>query len=124
MDFETLVIDGLKFVMTSCACPEQYDVYKGDEAVGYVRLRHGNFSVRTADQGVSLYFNRITDEGCFDSSESRAIHLGRAACAINRYIAFTEGENVPLGMTPRDFVINTRLNQDNTKEAHRGGSGI
>lgn len=29
--------------MTSVACPEQYDVFYGDEQVGYLRLRHGVF---------------------------------------------------------------------------------
>ena len=32
-----------KLVQTCGACPEQYDVYEGDEEVGYMRLRHGHF---------------------------------------------------------------------------------
>ena len=33
------MIEGLKFVCTCGACPEQYDVFDGEEMAGYVRLR-------------------------------------------------------------------------------------
>lgn len=39
----------LEFDRTCFACPEQYDVYDGDEKVGYVRLRHGYFRVEAYD---------------------------------------------------------------------------
>lgn len=36
----------VRIVQTSIACPEQYDIYDADdELVGYVRLRHGKFTV-------------------------------------------------------------------------------
>jgi hypothetical protein len=36
-----MLIHGLDFVQTCCACPEQYDVYRQGHRVGYVRLRFG-----------------------------------------------------------------------------------
>ena len=41
-----MIIEGLEFKKTCLACPEQYDVFKGDKLVGYVRLRHGGLSCR------------------------------------------------------------------------------
>ena len=38
----TIEILSLIFEQTCAAYPEQYDVWKGDEQVGYVRLRHGH----------------------------------------------------------------------------------
>ena len=51
-------INGYLLVMTCECCPEQYDVYKNDEKVGYLRLRHGVFTVDCP------YGNTITDR-CF-----------------------------------------------------------
>lgn len=45
----------LHFEQTCFACPEQYDVYYGSRKVGYVRLRHGLFTVSDAFQTKTLY---------------------------------------------------------------------
>jgi hypothetical protein len=37
--------NGFKLVWTCSACPEQYDVFQGEKQVGYLRLRHGCFTV-------------------------------------------------------------------------------
>jgi hypothetical protein len=42
-------INGLTLVQTCIACPEQYDVFKGDKQVAYMRLRGGVFSVEVPD---------------------------------------------------------------------------
>ena len=36
---------------TCYACPEQYDAFLGGRQVGYLRLRHGYFSVDVPDAG-------------------------------------------------------------------------
>ena len=48
---EGRVINGYEFALTSRACPEQYDVYKNDEYVAYVRLRHGILTVTLCKNG-------------------------------------------------------------------------
>ena len=40
-----MIIKGLNFKKTCDACPEQYDVFKDEKQVGYVRLRWGNLTV-------------------------------------------------------------------------------
>jgi hypothetical protein len=40
-------IGGLDFVLTCSACPEQMDVYRLGQQVGYLRLRHGHFTERS-----------------------------------------------------------------------------
>jgi len=39
----TINIKGYTLVQTCAMCPEQYDVFKDNEPVGYLRLRHGWF---------------------------------------------------------------------------------
>ena len=41
----------LKLVLTCGACPEQYDAFDGERQVGYLRLRHGHFTVTCPDVG-------------------------------------------------------------------------
>lgn len=41
----------LKLFQTCFACPEQYDVYYNDALVGYIRYRHGIFSVNPVING-------------------------------------------------------------------------
>ena len=44
-----MIIEGLDFKQTCGACPEQYDVFKDEKQVGYVRLRWGDLSCRYPD---------------------------------------------------------------------------
>ena len=39
----------LHLVNTCDACPEQYDVFRGEEKVGYLRLRWGSFTAECRD---------------------------------------------------------------------------
>jgi hypothetical protein len=81
------VIDGLEFVGTCSACPEQYDVYLGTKQVGYVRLRWGHLYCDYPDvSGEDLYSYEFEEgfKGCFDSEEERLDHLKLIAQAINR----------------------------------------
>ena len=56
---------------TCFACPEQYDAYLDGEKVGYLRLRHGYFSVSTspAIDGIFLWGTCTIGDGIFDESE-------------------------------------------------------
>lgn len=94
-DYEDFESDGLKFVCTCFACPEQYDVYdiKTKEQVGYVRLRWGRLRVDCPDVGgYTVYEYSFPDglQGCFDSYEQRTEHLTKIAKVINEYRAKQE----------------------------------
>ena len=79
-------LEGLTLVLTCGACPEQYDVYnKEDEQVGYLRLRHGNFTVECPDVRGTLVYEAQPKGGGFFEYEEREFFLTEAAKAINRY---------------------------------------
>lgn len=78
----------LRFKMTCGACPEQYDVFLGDEQVGYVRLRHGALRVDCPKHsGLEVYRAETVGNGCFDTPEERDYHLRHAGAAILKWIA-------------------------------------
>lgn len=58
---------GVDLVQTCGACPEQYNAYIDGEEVGYLRLRHGYFSVDYKD--VEVYSANPDGDGCFTSDE-------------------------------------------------------
>lgn len=61
---------------TCGACPEQYDAYLGDYKVGYLRLRHGIFTVQCGGRTV---FEAYPDgDGCFTAEErNRYLELAK-----------------------------------------------
>ena len=77
--------NGLRFELTCGACPEQYDVYKGDLQVGYVRLRFGGLRCDYTEVGGETIYTHIFDDilkGCFDSGEERDFHLTEISKAL------------------------------------------
>lgn len=78
------VIHGCSLIMTSFACPEQYDVYKGETQIGYLRLRHGNFSAEYPDCGGEMVYEaQPKGDGLFEEDE-RNKYLGEAVEALLR----------------------------------------
>ena len=73
-------LDSIRLECTCHACPEQYNAYKGDEYVGYLRLRHGYFYTDDKD-GNTIYESNTIGDGIFDSEE-RELHLNNAKRAI------------------------------------------
>lgn len=46
----------IELIQTCGACPEQYEAYYKDHQVGYLRLRHGYFSVScNTSGGIEVY---------------------------------------------------------------------
>ena len=77
------VINGYSLVRTCCACPEQYDVYRGKHKVGYLRLRHGYFRANYQDcGGEAVYEASPRGDGIFEPEE-RDVYLRAAIAAIH-----------------------------------------
>lgn len=73
---------GLELERTCFACPEQYDVYAGNVQVGYLRLRHGNFTASYPDVGGVVVYQHCPDgDGIFLEHE-RLYQLTKAIKAI------------------------------------------
>jgi hypothetical protein len=76
-------IDGLRLMLTCSAYPEQYDVFKGDQQVAYLRLR-GHFTVEMPDVGGDLVYEATPEgAGSFEDFERRHF-LTVAVQAINK----------------------------------------
>jgi hypothetical protein len=83
---EELLIDGYRLILTSVACPEQYDVFNSqNEQVGYLRLRGGAFRADCPTcGGATVYESRTSGDGIFDSGE-RLPQITAAVAAIKSY---------------------------------------
>lgn len=76
----------IELVMTCPACPEQYDAFFEGAHIGYLRLRHGLFSVRCPDADGEVVFSSDTHgDGEFQQYE-REKYLNLAKQAIIEYI--------------------------------------
>jgi hypothetical protein len=82
----------LTLVRTCHACPEQYDVFSGNDKVGYLRLRHGYFRAENAAKDIVLEGNPIGD-GMFTDGE-RDKWLRRAVAAIEADLIDGKGPEV------------------------------
>lgn len=72
----------LTLIKTCDMCPEQYDVLIGKTTVGYLRVRHGHFTVQVPDAGgETIYMADVAGDGAFEDEE-RAWFLERAKSAI------------------------------------------
>lgn len=67
------------------ACPEQYDARDSQgNYIGYLRLRHGRFTVEYPDVGGKLVYSASpAGDGIFDDAE-REYYLQEACTAISR----------------------------------------
>lgn len=80
-----VMIQGYRLEKTCSACPEQYDVYAGDEIVAYFRLRHGSFRVDVPDcGGETIYTASPKGDGLFEDDE-RMMYLTSAILAVQEY---------------------------------------
>ena len=79
---------------TCYACPEQYDaVDENGTTLGYLRLRHGSFTVSCPDVGGTLvYSDSPKGDGIF-FEEERDFYLNAAKLAITRYYNQSSGQN-------------------------------
>jgi hypothetical protein len=85
----------IRLHLTCSACPEQYDAFNDSGVqVGYLRLRHGRFTVEAPDSGgLLLYQAHPQGDGIFLNSERH--HFLQIAChAIKHWIKTGEALNV------------------------------
>jgi hypothetical protein len=76
----------IQFTCTSIACPEQYDALINGQIVGYLRLRHGIFTVTCPDVGGCLVLEADTiGDGMFDLSE-RGHFMDKARDIITEWV--------------------------------------
>lgn len=69
-DPERVEIMGYTLFRTGYACPEQWDVYKNERMVGYLRLRHGFFAAWYPDVGGEEIFQaQPKGDGVFEDDE-------------------------------------------------------
>ncbi len=76
------------FLKLTCgACPEQYDVFKDDKQVGYLRLRHGFFYADHPDCGGERVYESedMQGDGMF-LAEERQKYLEAAIEALDKFI--------------------------------------
>ena len=77
-------INGFELKLTSNACPEQYDVFKNNKKVGYLRLRYGYFYAEYLySDGKKVYEANTNGDGLFNEDE-RETHLINAVSAISK----------------------------------------
>ena len=70
---------------TCGACPEQYNVFLGNEQVGYLRLRHGYFYASVPDCSDNIVYEAYTKGDGMFLNEERLYHLTKAIEAIDNY---------------------------------------
>ena len=76
----------IELVMTCGACPEQYDAFYNGKMVGYLRLRHGVFTVDAyGPWGERLYSTNPKGDGIFAEDE-RDKYLRKARKAIAKHV--------------------------------------
>ncbi len=98
----------LVLVNTCESVPEQYDVFLGEEIVGYLRLRNGHFRAHLhGPEGDVVYEADTRGDGCFEDDE-RDLHLAAAIARLAAAIA--EASDEQLSWTSRrDAVVRRRF---------------
>ena len=71
----------IELQQTCGSCPEQYDVFFGGKAIGYLRLRNGFFCAEHNEE--TVYSAHTIGDGSFDCEE-RSYHLDMAIKAIEK----------------------------------------
>ena len=77
----------IKLVQTCSSCPQQYDAYDKEtgKQVGYLRLRHGRFTVECPDvAGIPVLCTYPKGDGIFEEDEEKK-YLKMAKKAIKLY---------------------------------------
>lgn len=76
----------IELVQTCGACPEQYDAFIDGELVGYLRLRHGYFTVQYSNvSGELVYSAEPKGDGIFEYDEREGYLAAARLAIINKH---------------------------------------
>lgn len=76
----------IELVQTCGACPEQYDAFIDGELVGYLRLRHGYFTVQYPNvSGELVYSAEPKGDGIFEYDEREGYLAAARLAIINKH---------------------------------------
>jgi hypothetical protein len=76
----------MNIIQTCGACPEQYAVVQDGRMIGYMRLRHGRFTVECPDSGgLQVFVGAPAGEGAFAEYE-RDFWLRKGQEAIQEWL--------------------------------------
>jgi hypothetical protein len=79
----------IKLIQTCGAYHEQYDAFIHDRKVGYLRLRHGHFTVHCSNTSSITVFEAYTkDGGLFKDDDERKMFLQKAKDTIQIWYNF------------------------------------
>lgn len=78
-----MTITHVKFAMTCEVCPEQYDAFINDENIGYLRLRHGRFTVDYKNDTIFTAYPE--GDGCFEYDERDKYLKEATMLLLNKY---------------------------------------
>lgn len=104
-------------------CPEQYDVLdRQGNTIAYMRLRHGYFEVTCPDvNGAVVYAANTKGDGCFYDDDEKALHIGAAVLAIEKYYApgrwISVEDRLPAD-NERVLVWRSRINEMDVFDGH------
>jgi len=89
------VSEAIRLEMLCEACPESYDAFFGDRRVGYLRLRHGRFTVECPDSGGKVVLTASPEgDGLFDPDErEKYLSMARTAIALELSREFTDPDS-------------------------------
>lgn len=84
--------DDITLVQTCSTAPEQYDALLAGRRVGYLRLRHGHFTVKCPNATGTLVYEAWPEgDGAFDDDE-RDGFLRAARAAIWKHLVANDDE--------------------------------
>lgn len=90
---EPFFIARLKFVTTCPSTPEQYDVFSGEEKVGYVRVRFGCITAQSPDWRGELVLDAWPKGNDYLEPDEREYWLTEAAVEIRTWMKINGKRN-------------------------------
>ncbi len=82
---DCITIKGLMFYKVGEACPEQYEVFKGNKQVAYIKLRYGHLrAIYPNINGEVIYEKKYKEiyKGWFFDDEEKMVELNNIADCI------------------------------------------
>jgi len=101
----TTTLLGYTLVEGCGACPEDYDLFLGEERVAYLRLRYGKFRIEVAHLP-GTYFNvgNPKGDGVFDNDDEREAFLLWGALLVDA-LRRERGEAIPARSEAEEFEL-------------------